>query len=513
MKFRDRLESVAFALFPLVLILAAAMFFSSRAASPAWQHPPQAAPKEPAAEKTAPAGSTGKQPREPKAAKLDLSRAVGIQLPAAAQDGRAVSFKTADGREGWVVRVPGGRPIATPAYADGRIFVGGGYGSHEFYAFDADTGALVWKISTGDDGPTAAVVEDGKVVFSTESCTLIVTDAKTGKIVWQKWLGDPLMSQPAVYKGRVYVAFPGGQRGHRGKPGSHWLASLDLETGQQIWEQEISGDIISAPVVAGDKVHFTCFDGASYAVNASDGRVLWKKQNAGTSAPVIVAGQVVLTRKERKSGRDYEGLARLDDQGREKGNELVASGPAEYLGAGRGGGVGFGGQVAKSLDAAVGFGTAPPAAKLGQANANIGVTSVAGGWAYQGSRAAVKDGRMWNAQGRYLNSARAADGKLLWQLEAHGSGVKDGAQVFSPPALGRDYMYLSSSAGYLVSVRQKDGHTGFAYSLSKPMAFQPALARGNLYVGTNDGLVICLKTGNPDADGWYAWGGNAQHNR
>ena len=81
----------------------------------------------------------------------------------------------------------------------------------------------------------------------------------------------------------------------------------------------------------------------------------------------------------------------------------------------------------------------------------------------------------------------------VWKT--HGSGVQDGTQIFSPPALGRDYMYLSSAAGYLVSVRQKDGQTGFLYSLRKPMAFQPALARGNIYVGTNDGLVICLKTG------------------
>ncbi len=41
----------------------------------------------------------------------------------------------------------------------------------------------------------------------------------------------------------------------------------------------------------------------------------------------------------------------------------------------------------------------------------------------------------------------------------------------------------------------------------------PALAKGNVYAGTSDGRLICLKTGNKDADGWYAWGGNAQHNK
>src|SRR5262249_7002916 len=69
--------------------------------------------------------------------KIDLDKTVGIELPKTKRDLVPVAFKAGDEREGWVIRFPGNRPIATPAYADGRIFVGGGYGSHEFYAFDA----------------------------------------------------------------------------------------------------------------------------------------------------------------------------------------------------------------------------------------------------------------------------------------------------------------------------------------------------------------------------------------
>ncbi len=82
------------------------------------------------------------------------------------------------------MHIPGGAPIATPAFWNGMIFEGGGYGSHEFYAFNAQTGALVWQYKTGDDGPTAAVVEDGLCAFNTESCTVYVLDAKTAS-----WFG------------------------------------------------------------------------------------------------------------------------------------------------------------------------------------------------------------------------------------------------------------------------------------------------------------------------------------
>ena len=49
---------------------------------------------------------------------------MNVNLPATGRDFEAVSFGTPDGRSGWVLRLPGGRPIATPAYADGMLFVG-----------------------------------------------------------------------------------------------------------------------------------------------------------------------------------------------------------------------------------------------------------------------------------------------------------------------------------------------------------------------------------------------------
>src|SRR5438128_12668318 len=92
------------------------------------------------------------------------------------------------------------------------MFVGGGYGYHDFYAVDAETGKIIWKIQTGDDGPTAAVVADGFVAFNTESCTLVVVDERRGRVIWQEWLGDPLMCQPAIDKGILYMAHPAATR-------------------------------------------------------------------------------------------------------------------------------------------------------------------------------------------------------------------------------------------------------------------------------------------------------------
>src|SRR5262245_35919386 len=162
----------------------------------------------------------------------------------------------ADGdKRGWKVTLPGHRPLATPAVVDGRVFLGGGFGSHEFYAFDALTGAPLWEHRTHDDGPTAAVVADGFVAFNTESCELEVLTVE-GRPVWKHWLGDPLMSMPAIGSGRVYMAYPD-SRGDR----QHYLACFDLRSGERYWARPIPGEIITAPVLAGDHVYAATLEG------------------------------------------------------------------------------------------------------------------------------------------------------------------------------------------------------------------------------------------------------------
>src|SRR5260370_805757 len=88
-------------------------------------------------------------PAKPAAQRIDLSKAMNVNLPAPGRDLEAVSFGTPDGKTGWVLRLPGGRPIATPAYADGMLFVGGGSGSHDVFAVGSETGNIHVGVRTG----------------------------------------------------------------------------------------------------------------------------------------------------------------------------------------------------------------------------------------------------------------------------------------------------------------------------------------------------------------------------
>jgi outer membrane protein assembly factor BamB len=219
--------------------------------------------------------------------------------------------------------------------------------------------------------------------------------------------------------------------------------------------------------------------------------------------------------QKRQVGKDAEeGLVRVDPKaGEPQDQALLAGGKADYLQPGMGGNVALKQAHQKSLDSSVGFAQAPAAANLSVASKNVGVQSVVAGWAYQGPRAAYSKGQMFNARGNLVNCLESGDGQMTWQATAVGKDIDANSHLFSPPALGQTNMYLCSAAGHIVGLRQSDGKVDFTYATKAPIAFQPALAEGRLFAGTSDGRLICIDLANNDADGWYAWGGNAQHNK
>ncbi len=108
---------------------------------------------------------------------------------------------------------------------------------------------------------------------------------------------------------------------------------------------------------------------------------------------------------------------------------------------------------------------------------------------------------MLNAQCGFINSIRAKDGMANWRAEINGTEIQAASQVFSPPALGSLNMYLCGAQGHLISLKQQAGAVNFAYAFGTAITFQPALAGGNIYFGTVDGKLICLRTNAKDADG------------
>ncbi|MCI0378959.1 MAG: PQQ-binding-like beta-propeller repeat protein [Gemmataceae bacterium] len=431
-------------------------------------------------------------------------------------------YRSPDGRlSGWRLRIPGQRPLATPAIADGKLFLGGGFGSYDFYAFDAVSGRLLWQYQTSDDGPTAAVVLDDLVAFNTESCELeVLTTA--GRSVWKKWLGDPLMSMPALAPEFVFQAFPNSTGDRR-----HHLGCFELRTGVERWRTPIPGEIITAPVLADGNVYLTTLDGTMTCVRQSDGAVVWQELKNATSSPCVrdqecyfsQRKEVFAERAGRREAQQTEHVAAcgatMAGAGTVADHEYsVTSFLADHLDHVKRAG-GSPRYMAYELhDAGVGFAYAKGDAKMHQAMYNLGQAHVSGLWAYQGSKPFVYRGRMYSALGDSFHCVDPKTEQAFWRKKLHEAREQSDYldHILTPPALVNGKAFVGSMFGDLSCLSADSGEQLWQVNVGESIMFQPAVASGRVYAATAEGSLICLETGDASDDGWFMWGANASHN-
>jgi Ca-activated chloride channel family protein len=428
-----------------------------------------------------------------------------------------VPFHSSDGRlQGWRIAIPGNRPLASPAIGEGKIFVGGGFGSHEFYAFDGTTGGRLWTYQTTDDGPTAAVVQNGIVAFNTESCELEVLTT-SGRRLWKKWLGDPLMSMPAISNGRVYMAYPDSQ-GKRG----YYVSAFDIQTGETLWKYPLPAEIITAPVVDRGRLYAATVDGSILALNERDGSKIWQESKNATSAPAVWNEQCFYSRREE---------TKMQVNGREavQQNEVVVARKiapssetialaatrqkADYLDYSKNA-RSFKQVTSQALDASVGFsGASKGAALMEPALANIGQASVHGIWSYQGSKPFIHNERLYSSMGDTARSVDPRTGKVIWSRTLRDAKKSTaGDDVLTPPAIVNGKVFVGTAAGELYALSEQTGEVLWKVELGEPISFQPTVANGRIYVGTDRGSLFSLSTGDLNDNGWLMWGANAGHN-
>ncbi|MGF1469047.1 MAG: VIT domain-containing protein [Sandaracinaceae bacterium] len=399
--------------------------------------------------------------------------------------GASSRFNFGRGRRGWITAMPSAELLTSPAFHAGRVFLGGGFASHRFYAFNAYTGELDWSVAAPDGGPTAAIIEDGRVIFNTESCTIFVADAETGEIRWSRWLGDPLMSQPAAADGLVFSAYP--------KDGGHELGAFRLADGEPVWATRIPADVIQAPQVVDGWVYAATMDGTAHRIDASTGRVAWQRDLGASSAMWVDRTHVLVARRSGSGREPTEQMVTLRTSNGRVTHESARF-PAPYL-------------AGQSRDRQLATSTAGAWGDVPHGE-HLGLRNVASGWAFQGSSPAVADGRAYFAISGNLVARDMATAETVW---ARRYAEAEGAQALSPPAVVGSLLVFGTVDGQLLATDIDTGMTVWAYDLGEPVVFPPIVAKGWVYVATGAGNVIGLELGDAMLDGWHMWGGNARH--
>ena len=409
-----------------------------------------------------------------------------------------------NGFKGWIAGIGNRRGIPTPAISGGFAIIGAGYGSYDVWGVDLETGAAAWHRRTTDDGPTAVTVSDGYAAYNTESCTLEILRVDTGERVWHKWLGDPLMAQPCIHQGRVYMAWPA--------RGNHVLGAFELVSGNPLWEVQLGGDIITAPVASGDVLAVSTYDGFVSILDPLTGEVRSRCEHRATSAPWLHEGEIYVAQRARpfrnaRPTQTREHICRLSMASGEM-LERSEGKPDEYHDRNWGEEEK---KVYKNWDESSGFSSPPPSAKLDQVSNLIGESSVSRTWRHQGSRPLVHRGMLIDTSGDVLEAKELESMKMVWESKIGETRVA-GERALTPPAAANGRVLLGTWGGEVIQLDSTTGKIRWQVNVGSPVHWQPVMSGGRVLAGLQNGTLVCFETGDPLDDGWAMWGGGPGHN-
>jgi len=191
----------------------------------------------------------------------------------------------------------------TGACSDGRYFYLPGY--RKIIQLNPETRELK-SMSTDGKITSGPIIAGELIVFGTNRSSVVAHRLSDLDEAWSFRMQDEpldnmgfIESRPAFAHGRIYF---GGTDGN--------IYALNASNGRQVWKQSIGHAIQSAPVVSGDTLYILAPDGFC-ALSARDGAILWKHamevhDSPGTAAigdDLVIVGREKLFAFKNASGK------------------------------------------------------------------------------------------------------------------------------------------------------------------------------------------------------------------
>ncbi|WP_315760886.1 PQQ-binding-like beta-propeller repeat protein [Sphingomonas sp. Y38-1Y] len=349
----------------------------------------------------------------------------------------------------WTARIPGGntrvRLGAAPVVAGGRLYVVDVEGV--VHAFDASTGAAVWKTPTAkDQGKSPArfgggVSVDGERLYATNGLgDVVALNTADGAEVWRAKPGGPLRGAPGVGLGDIFVITQDNQ-----------LFALNAADGKTVWTQSGSLETqgvfgVAAPAIAQGTVVAGYSSGELNAYRYENGRTLWGDSLSRTSMSTSVSA-----------------LADIDAE--------------PVIDQGRVFAVGQGGRMV-SLEIVSGQ-------RIWEQNiAGISTPWVAGEWLF------VVDN-----EARLLCMARGT-GRVRWIGSLgrwRNEKKKKGSISWVGPVLAGNRLWTLSSQGTIASINPADGSVGARIETKGSYTLPPVVANSTLYTLSDQGELSAYR--------------------
>lgn len=158
-------------------------------------------------------------------------------------------------------------------------------------------GRQVWSASVGSiDFPLSVAVHKGQFIAAGSNGTVVGLNAETGAEAWRAQAGAPL-SAGVGSDGRF----------HSVVTRDNELVTFD--GAQQVWRKRLPARVVSAPLVAGERVFVLAVDRSVHAFDALDGRKLWSFQRSSEALTLAQAGVLMAARNQLLVGQSGRLLA------------------------------------------------------------------------------------------------------------------------------------------------------------------------------------------------------------
>jgi outer membrane protein assembly factor BamB len=182
-------------------------------------------------------------------------------------DGMLVGIDAQTGAERWRYQVTDSGETNTPAIANGVVYVGSTVGG--LVAVDAETGELRWRVDTPEGGTGTPAVADNVVFIGSfapdGSSAHFAFDAETGEMLWNQTLQYGTVS---IQDGVGYGVNQNDQVSN--------VIAFDTSDGSELWRTAFTPT--NRPIAVAGDVVYVPNDGEQlvYALDAATGRELWQ---------------------------------------------------------------------------------------------------------------------------------------------------------------------------------------------------------------------------------------------
>jgi len=191
-----------------------------------------------------------------------------------------------------------GNIVGSVAYDSDMIFISV-YNPAAQYALNATTGQRIWTQSYGSSWDSSPVVYDGMVIQVTATqgvWSTLVLNETNGQLIRQ-FQAKGSTGTPLVHDGKVFI------------PSNDWtMWAFDLATGAKLWQTvplhngALQNLTYCSPALAGGAIYCEALNGTFYAINETDGGLLWSYdlgsenlESYGFGSPSIGDGCVFIT--------------------------------------------------------------------------------------------------------------------------------------------------------------------------------------------------------------------------